>query len=177
MGDDGFDFHRPQRRESKRFEPPPWEQEAFEELQKKRADDSAEPSVEQPAPAPEPVEVVQREEVVAPVAAQPPVEKKAQETAPAKVVPDAKVLEMLALLAEEEPRETGTLWKVAIAAALMLFCLGVVMVIWGMAAIVGSKSSGATGVTGGSILLMFGAGFIGAAAWLVVRTLRQRGVL
>lgn len=176
MGDDGFDFHRPQRRESKRFEPPPWEQEAFEELQKKRAENSAEPSVEQPVPASEPVEVVQREEVAMPIPVPPPVTK-APETEPAKVVPDAKVLEMLALLAEEEPRETGALWKVAIAAALMLFCLGVVMVIWGMAAIVGSRSSGATGVTGGSILLMFGAGFIGAAAWLVVRTLRQRGVL
>ena len=41
MADDGVDFRTPERREAKQFEPPPWEREQFEELERKRAEREA----------------------------------------------------------------------------------------------------------------------------------------
>jgi len=66
---------------------------------------------------------------------------------------------------------------VAIASAIVLGSIGGVLIIWAMAAMVGSQKSGATGAVGGLVLLVFGAGFVFGALWLAYRTLRQRGVL
>ena len=90
---------------------------------------------------------------------------------------ERKVTEMLAELSAEEPSSYDGLWKAAIASAILLGAIGAVLIVWSMAAIVGARRSGAVGLTGGLILLFFGAGFVTGALWLTVRTLRQRGVL
>lgn len=185
MNDQGFDFHPPhQRREPKRFEPPPWEADAFQELQRKLGEEQAEEEI---ASA---IESLEADGAEAPVPANPAVDAareaqtvgagwaaKPDEPVGEGGVDDRVVLEMLAGLAAEEPPATRGVWKVAIASALLLGALGLVLVIWGVAAVVGSKTTGVVGSFGGTVLLVFGAGFVAAALWLVVRTLRQRGVL
>jgi hypothetical protein len=84
---------------------------------------------------------------------------------------------MLASLSAEEPTSYEGLWRAAIVASILLGAIGAVLIVWSMAALVGARRSGAIGVTGGLILLLFGAGFVTGALWLTVRTLRQRGVL
>lgn len=190
MADDGFDFHTPERREAKQFEPPPWEREAFEELERKRADQEVgqRPPVDQaaagatqaPPDAPErevergPVsEAAVGQGVAAGRAAQP-----GSEDAPVgPTLDEARVTEMLAGLSAEEPRSAEGLWRAAIGSAIVLGAIGVVLVVWAIAAIVSARRSGAVGLTGGLILLFFGAGFVAGALWLTVRTLRQQGVL
>lgn len=179
MPEDGFDFHAPARREAKHFEPPPWEREAFEELERKRAEKAAVEAAAQPvqpatgepgapvgaqAAGPAPTEAVDEAQ------RQPPAER-------ANGIDETRVAEMLAELSKEEPASYEGLWKAAIAAAIVLGAVGAVLVVWSMAAFVGARRSGPVGVTGGAILLLFGAGFVAAAWWLTVRTLRQRGVL
>jgi len=208
VGDDGFDFQGPQRREAKRFEPPPWEREAFEELQRKRAEEElaaellrshqatqgAGPQAEQ---ASEEASTPTVEPAVMEVTASGDTAKAAEEApgaedadvqleqpagggkAPGRKpqAEDPRVVEMLAGLAVEEPPVHKGFWKVAIASAIVLGAIGGVLIIWAMAAFVGAQKTGATGVIGGGVLLVFGAGFVFGALWLAVRTLRQRGVL
>lgn len=183
MSDQDFDFHRPtERREAKRFEPPPWEREAFEELQRKRTTEE---------PGPEQAEPVEREE---PAEAAPVVgESAGASTAPSETpvergavsagadgrpaVEERVVLELLAGLRAEEPSIQPTVQRVSLVSALIVSAIGTVMILWGMAALVGSRASGPIGVFGGAVLLFFGAVAIAGAVWLTVRTLRQRGVL
>ncbi len=126
MADDGFDFHPPERREAKRFEPPPWEREAFEELERRRAEQKA---AEQTAAAElEVAAPTQKVEAAAPD----------QETPGAKVevgppegdprLDESEVAEMLAGLSAEEPREYRSLWRVAMASAIVLGAIGAVLI-------------------------------------------------
>lgn len=177
MSDGGFDFSKaPERREPKPFEPPPWEREAFEDLKRRR--ENQVPVAEVPAAdevkVEPPVETPVRE-VAAPVESEPAA--KSGPKTEAAALDEAKVLEMLAGLAGEEPDlRKATRW-VAFTAALALGSLGTVLLVWGMAAIVGLRDKGMTGMFGGAILLMFGAGFVGSAVWLVYRTIKRQGVL
>ncbi len=168
MGDNSFNIPPSERREPKRFEPPPWERDAFLERERQQAQESEAPVADQPA-APEaaPAEAPSEPEPGPPMVA----EKK-----PA-VIEEARMIELMAGLAAEEPKAGAGLWRFAIGVALFLAALGGVLVIWGVAAIVGSSRTGAVGATGGSVILLFGGGFIAAAVWLTLRTLRQRGVL
>jgi len=185
VSDNGFDFRPPpSRREPKRFEPPPWEADAFEELQRKKTEEKADEdltsAIGELAGEQEPGLEAQVPQVgpaadAIPEAAAEPDEPAAK--AGSGGVDDKTVLELLARLAEEEPPASQDYWKVAIGSALLMGALGLVLVIWGMAALVGSRTTGAVGSFGGTVLLLFGGLSIAAALWLVVRTLRQRGVL
>jgi len=64
---------------------------------------------------------------------------------------------------------------VAIGAGMVAF--GAVFLIWGMAALVAARRVGAIGMLGGSVLLLFGAGFVVGGLYVVARNLRQQGVL
>lgn len=192
MDDQGFDFHKvPERRERKQFEPPPWERDAFEELQRQR---EAEQPVPQPA-QPEPEPVAAPPAAVPPVAAT-PVQEARQPQTEAVRPPDAaeappqeaskqgpseaEVLELLAGLAAEEPDATAPAMQVTVGASIVLLPIGAMMLFWGMAALARAASAQAgAGVarTGAVVLIMFGAGFVAAAFWLIYRLMKQRGVL
>jgi hypothetical protein len=179
MDEQGFDFKPEERREPKRFEPPPWEQAAFEELERTRA-----------AQAPrEPKQ--QREEEESGQPNEPPASKE-QESAPSAAVPrtdgdvgpgqptaldESQVIEMLAGLSEEDPARPRSYFTVAFGAGLFLVAVGGVLIIWAMAALVSSRQTGSVGQWSGAGLGMFGAFFLGMGAWMLYRTLKQRGVL
>jgi hypothetical protein len=180
VSDSGFDFRTPPRREVKRFEPPPWERDAFDELERKKTEEQSEAKEAEPQQesspgtrdelnTPEPT--AERDEAVegteAPV--QPPEE--------AAELDEKQVLEMMADLAAEEPRIHEMTWKPALFSALVVGAFGVVMVVWGIAAMVKTRGAGLVGVAGAIVLLGFGFGFVVLALWITVRTLRQRGVL
>lgn len=194
MGDEGFDFGGAKRREAKRFEPPPWEKDAFEELERKRAEEA------QAAEALRAKELADRtaaeeagpattERAAAPADASSAIEPEAgkserQASHPAEAggeaageLDDKQVAEMLAGLAAEEAPVASKAWMVAIASSIVIGAIGGMLIIWAMAALVSSPDSGATGMIAGMVLLVFGAGFVFGALWLAVRTLRQRGVL
>jgi hypothetical protein len=184
----GFDFHTPPRREAKQFEPPPWEQDAFDELERKKAEQAA---------AVQAIADMQREkqDEAERLAAQEavrqagPADDEAQSATAGKdqgpeaggrqatELDDRKVAAMLAELSAEEPSAMKGLWKTAMAAAILLAAIGVVLIVWALAAFVGIRRTGAVGAGSGAVLLFFGAGFVGGAWWLTVRTLRDRGVL
>lgn len=188
MGDDGFDFRSPGRREAKRFEPPPWEKEAFEELQRKRAEEEQAAEMLRAHEAAQAVPPSEAESAAS-AAAQPAEGTVSQvgEVLPAegKAAPDdesaldeKRVVEMLADLAAQEPKVDAQAWKVALGSAIVSGAIGGVLIVWATAAMAAAARSGsATGRIGGLILLVFGAGFVFGALWLAVRTLRQRGVL
>jgi len=180
VADDGFDFHTPDRREAKRFEPPPWEREAFEDLERKRVEqqEAEQAAAPQAPPAePEAAPEAQQSEAEKPEAAAQGLGPEEGGATSEPQLDEGKVAEMLAGLSAEEPREYRSLWRIAIASAIVLGAIGAVLIIWAMAAIVGARETGAVGLTGGFVLLFFGAGFVAGAWWLTVRTLRQRGVL
>lgn len=169
MDDQGFDFRRgPERREPKRFEPPPWERGAF------------------PGEAQEPVPLVEEPdqgakhvlsaEVEAPQ--EPPREQSGPEerTGPS----EAEMIELLAGLAQEEPGVGGAITNATLAAVIGLTAFGMVLLVWGMAAFVRAGVAGdGAGLarTGAATMGLFGAGFIASAMWLLYRLMKQRGVL
>ncbi|MDZ4168397.1 MAG: hypothetical protein U1E26_01910 [Coriobacteriia bacterium] len=175
MDDQGFDFRKESdRREPKRFEPPPWERDAFEELQLRRAvEPDQAPEAAGAAGAPEAAEVVV---VVEPTASSPEPEAPATRSGPS----DAEVTELLAGLAAQEPDVAAPAVQVTIGASIVLLPIGVMMLFWGMAALAKAASAQAgAGVarTGAAVLIVFGAGFVGSAFWLIYRLLKQRGDL
>lgn len=183
VSDSGFDFKAPKRREAKRFEPPPWERDAFEELQRGTASEN------QPAPEETPSQEGDDEqggpkptremgpESKTPVDLKRTVLGKPIATKEVGALDEKQVLEMMAHLAEQEPDLYEKAWKPAIASSLIVLAIGAVMTVWGVAAMVKTRSAGLTGVASSLVLLVFGLGFVAVAAWLIVRTLRQRGVL
>ena len=92
-------------------------------------------------------------------------------------VEEARVVELMAGLVAEEPSMLPAIQWISFFSALVITAVGVVMILWGMAALIGSRTTGPIGAFGGAILLFFGAAAIAGAVWLTVRTLRQRGVL
>jgi hypothetical protein len=182
VADDGFNFLPAERREAKRFEPPPWEQDKFDELARQRAEqeasaaEAAEAASVQAALAKADAEVAE----TAAEAEAPAVESAAAvaiEPADMPQVADASVEQMLAELAAEEPKATSAYWKMSVFVGSVLVVFGSMFLFWGMAALVGARSSGAVGVVGGSVVLLFGAGFVFGGLYVVVKNLRQRGVL
>lgn len=164
MGDQGFNFSQPPRRERKTFEPPPWEREQHEShVQTPSSTD------EQP-PLPSVSEGEKRP--VAEVAEGPKGEGKKRPP-----LDERQIAAMLIDLRVEEPPAMREVWKVAMVAAVIVGVVGIVFIMWGIAALATARRTGQIGLFGGVVLLLFGAGFIGAALWLAERTLRQRGVL
>lgn len=146
--------HGPHRREPRRFEPPPWEREQFERLERERAGGAA------PAP-PEPE---------APTLPEPA----AREPEPAGL---PGVDEMLLALKAEEPPAVEAAWKLGLVVAVLVGTIGIMLVIWGMVALARSAASGPAGIMGATIMSVMGGLFVGLATWMGARSLKQRGVL
>ncbi len=164
--ENGFDFRRPgERREPKRFEPPPWERDAFEEIGQRKA---------------EPEAGAERAPVGAPPAAvKPEVSAPRITVAPSRGegVDEATLIELLAGLAAEEPPAKRTFFGVAMGSALLLVALGSVLLIWAIAALMSAGRTGLTGTYAGAGLGLFGVGFIAGGVWLGYQALKRRGVL
>lgn len=168
MDEHGFDFKPVEKRDPRRFEPPPWERDAFErrEREKERASET-EVRLKEP-----PAQEEEAPEVTAVEAETPP--KVAKE---APKLDEARVTEMLAALNVEDPPVDTRHGKVAVAVSLGTMALGAVLIMWGMAAFVGARDTGLFGRVTGVGLATFGAFFVGAGSWLLYRTLKQQGVL
>lgn len=190
MGDDEFRVPPANRREARRFEPPPWEADAFKELELKRAVEGAQddPEIEAAVaaavnevpdeqPVVPPVRVVPEDEPAAAqqAAAPAPAAVPAGEAARKAELDEEHFASLMARLRDEEP-SAANYWIAWVVVGFLMMVLGAVMLIWAMAAYM-KPDAGQVGTTGGSILLLFGAGFIGGGAWFIYRGLKKRGVL
>ncbi len=171
------------RRQRRSFEPPPWESEQYEELERKRRVRGPEPS--QPIGPDVPGGAANGD---APVGSG----ESAQSAAGASVQPeggaatagqvaaespgpdDARMDVMLMQLREQEPRGGEQAWRVGLIAAIGLAVTGAILVVWGAVGLATTYRVPA-GWFGASVLLLFGALFIGAGGWVAVRSYRQRG--
>ena len=167
----------PPRRDRKEFEPPPWEKDQFDQLARERskaAEQVVSPPVV-PAVVPEPEPTGDGSASTEPKQAPPEVK-----VTPKGEVDDRKVAAMLFELKAEDGPATAGMHKAALIAGAVLLVTGVVLVIWAIVMVVVAlqhPEQGRTGVFVGLTVLLFGAGFVGAAAWFVFRTLRLQGVL
>jgi len=171
------------RRDPRSFEPPPWERAQFEELAKLKTPEQ-EPETEEASP-------VTVTEVGSATTVVDLTHKKVVETAPTSVgvgsatgttalpsaIDEAAMLEMMAKLADEEPPVAQEIWRLAVVASTVLGSIGLMMIVFGAVGLTKTARAGLTGVLGGAILIVFGIGMIALAVWMVVRTLKQRGVL
>ncbi|MDO9108288.1 MAG: hypothetical protein Q7U89_04765 [Coriobacteriia bacterium] len=98
------------------------------------------------------------------------------EAEPAKI-DEAAMAEMLAKLAAEETHTNQGLWQAGVVASVGVGSIGLIVLIFGFVGFARTAKAGPVGVAGGAILVVFGLGMIALAIWLVVRTLKQRGVL
>jgi len=200
VSDEGFDFQPPPpRREARRFEPPPWERDAFERHAREQAEREAAAqearakvlAEEESARAAEAAEGAQAsaaepdEAVVARLATEAPrdtvVAPATEVSQPAasaqKAEVDEKQVAVLMLgLRAEEPAALEGVWVVSMAAGGVVALIGFAALIWGGAALA-RPGLPAAGTLGGVVLLGLGLGFLGVGAWLIFRALQQRGVL
>lgn len=177
MSDQDFNFAPPpaKRDRPKPFEPPPWEREQFDELERQKqhgavaevaAAERVEPEQESPAP-----EVPKREPSEAGGAPRDSDGERPQRTGPS----EESIAAMLVQLKGEEPPVIAGVWQVSLAASFVVAVIGLALSVVGVVAL--GKQYGAVGSFGGFVLLLFGIGFIGAGIWVAYQTLRQRGVL
>ncbi len=179
MGDKDFNFTPPSRREAKKaFEPPPWEQDQFEELARRKA------AEKEAAEAPEGLTAAPVGATEPPPPATAAVEAVAGAASPVGEIEahdgpdeDPRIEAMLLGLKNEEPQFGTQMWKFALAAAAVLAAVGAVILVWGVYAVATAARTGPLGSLGGSVLVMFGFVFAGIGGWIAFRTLRQRGVL
>ena len=180
MDEQGFDFKPSERREPKPYEPPPWERDAFEELQRAQPEKSVVPAKE---PEQEGAESVAPQEPASSAASEQSSAPDDQIAEAAAVGPErpaldeARVIEMLSELSAEEPAKPNEYFAVGFGAGLVLVAIGGVLIVWGMAALVSSRQTGWVGQWSGAGLGMFGVFFMGMGVWMLYRTLKQRGVL
>jgi hypothetical protein len=165
-----------------RFEPPPWEREAFDALAARRAEEdaaraaleaaeSAAPSapVQEPDPWDEvPAVKTPAEDAVAGDAG-------ADTTGAARRKPDELAVEamLIQLQGEERSDSRATAWVGWIASAITL-ALGTGMLITGLAMVRRGNGASVT-VIGSAVLSVFGLVFIGMALWVWITTSRSRG--
>ncbi|HET6497879.1 MAG TPA: hypothetical protein VFH17_02340 [Coriobacteriia bacterium] len=154
-----------QRREPRRFVPPPWERERFERLERERHAASPDEREDRPDPA----EAV-RAAIPAPSATGAP------ESGSVSEGPDsAQVDAMLAALRAEEPAGVRDAGKVALIVSGFVGVLGIMLVIWGMVALARSAGGGPAGIVGALVMSMMGGVLAALATWLGARGLKQRG--
>ena len=175
MDEQGFEFQEKSRREARKFEPPPWEQDAFEQLNREREKPAEDPGAPAQAEAPGTEPPAQAGEAEEPTEERVSRQEDRREKEAGGELDEGRVLEMLAALTAEEPRETYD--KVSYVVGAGIAVLGAVLIFWGMAALASARATGAMGFLAGAGLFAFGALFIGMGVWLVYRTLKQRGVL
>jgi len=164
VGDQGFNFTQPPRRERKTFEPPPWERDQYEsDAQAPRTTEEQELPLSEPEGEPQP--------------AVEPAEMPKDSGEKHEALGEKQIAAMFVDLRAEEPPAMSDVWKVALAAAAVVGVVGIVLIIWAISALATAGKTGQVGWFSGLVLLFFGAGFFGVGLWLAERTLRQRGVL
>ena len=184
MATDGsIHFPPGQRRDKPSFEPPPWERDQFDELAKRRQEAEPDPVQELDTTGTTKLitDTVTAEEPEPPVgnesseALPPDTEQQPEPGTPAL---DPKRVEALMLgLRAEEPRPEEAYWKVTVAAGVLCVLIGLVVATWGIAALVSARSASGSSLFMVGVLLLCGIGFVAAGVWVVVRSLRQQGVL
>ncbi len=162
----------PEKREPRRFEPPPWEREQFEDLARRKADEQEEAGKEESsAPSEEEASSLPAEEPGQELAEQQMRPPGAKEEIP----PEAFDM-MIAALREEEPGATAETWKVGLAAAVLMGTIGLALVIWGAVALARTVGAGPAGVMGSAIMVIMGGLLVALSVWMGQRSLQQRGV-
>lgn len=178
---------RPDRREAKKFEPPPWERDSFDELARQRADEAAEEDLaraineltgaESEAAGdaqPEGRADAVPEEQVGPAES---VEANEEKTGTAGEIDQAQLTEMLANLSIEEPSSVRDVYRLGVLGALASIAVGVMLLVWGVVAFIRSTRDGQANAIETSVFGSAGMAFIGIGAWIVVRTRNLRGDL
>jgi hypothetical protein len=187
-----------------RFEPPPWEKEAFEALAARRAEEEAARAVVEAietnptAPFQEPGSTAEasaepaillipggvdgdlEDADLAPAdlalvpASEPAAAPASSAPAPKPVIDERMVEAMLIQLKGEEQVVGGGAKRVGQVASVLTFALGLGMLIVGL---VMMRSGGGTSVAviGSAVLAVFGLCFIGMASWVWITTNRTRG--
>ena len=166
-----------QRREKPKFEPPPWEREAFDQLARRRAQAAAEAAENVTAPEAGAGATVALEAgagaTVALDAGGTGAEEAVSPVAPEAGAPDeAQVELMLRRLREEEESAPGT-ERIAQVAGVITAAIGVAMTIVGLIELVRSKSGLA--VLGGVTVAVFGLGSLALGAWVWMGSKRVKG--
>ena len=164
----------PGRKTPPKFEPPPWEREQFEALAKKKAEEEARAAAAEQQEQQAHIEATRQsgQEV------QNRLRKKAEGTATTRDDDDETITDvnqMMVILQAEEPSVGEGLWKAGIAAGLFMSVVGAIFMVWGIVALRATRGAGSAGQLGAGILMFFGIGFIAIAAWMIQRSLRQRG--
>jgi len=176
VSDQDFNFAPPPpRRERKEFEPPPWERHLFEQLAKEQEKKQEVADVVEPVPTPEPVVAVEEPETVVEI---PETSEAGTDEKPH--LDEVRVAAMMFELRAEEVPATQMYLGATLVAGAILLLIGIVMVIWSfvmIAVALRRPEQGRSGAFVGMTVLVFGAGFAGAGAWFVFKTLRQQGVL
>ncbi len=178
----------PRRKEPRRFEPPPWEREQFEQLAKKKAEEEAQAAAEREAE--ETRERAERETEKAQAEAERVAEEKAsarpraanggardegrKEDEEESEKEALDIDQMMVILQAEEPSPVKGLWVAGTIASIFMAVIGAIFMVWGIVAFRATQGA-SLGQMGAGILLFFGIGFIAMAAWTIQRSLRQRG--
>lgn len=195
MSAEDIKFPPRERRSSRQFEVPPWEQDQFEELQHKLA--AEQPAAPPAAPSPDsgPVPEEAPGSTADATATEPTHATPAPPERPrgpdwadsvedvfgatsegAKsgtgALDDTAMSAMLAQLAVQEESGEKSVRVVSIVSGALLVLIGCVLIIWAVAAFVASRRAGAVGTFGGIVLMMFGAGFVAGGVWIGTKHLR-----
>lgn len=161
------------RRDARSFEPPPWEQAHFDELEKLK---TVEPEAAVDA-CPDALNVPDTHDAASAGGAGDVVVKPPQVDRKVPPVDEAAMLEMMSRLAADEPPVVRSIWQLAMVASIVLGSIGLMMIVFGAVGLARTARTGLTAVLGGATLISFGIGMIALAVWMAVRTLKQRGVL
>ncbi len=144
----------PRRSKAPEFQPPPWEALTSPEVPLQEPGEEQKPVVIPPIPQP---------------AAEPGTKSQ-------RATVESEQLEgMLVQLSIEETDSGREFRTVSLLSALFLAAVGLMMMVWGVVATVRTAQAGVAGATGGLILIVFGGGFMGIAAWTAVRYTKRRG--
>lgn len=158
-----------------RFEPPPWEREAFEALARKRAEEQAAQEALARAAAPQrgtaaAPESPESEPGASVVAVETPKPGKSE----AQVLDERRVQAMLLELSREETSDHGSIKLIARLAAVTTALVGGGMLVGGLMAIQRARGTTA-GVMGSGALSVFGLCFMAMAVWVWVGSNRVKG--
>jgi hypothetical protein len=185
MASDGsIQFPPGQRREKPSFEPPPWEQDQFDELARLRSEPvpapplggEAEPVGEAAIVFEDPAGTPRAPKTDGAAQAQPSSTEATEDPEGSEL--DPKQVEMLMMgLRSEEPRLDGTYSKITMVVGAASALIGLVLMTWGLIGVAAPKKVGAAPVFLVGVPLIFGIGFVVGGVWVVIRSLRQQGVL
>ncbi|GAB4279654.1 MAG: hypothetical protein Kow0056_13110 [Coriobacteriia bacterium] len=172
-------------REPRKFEPPPWEKEQFEAIQRRKQESGqgrpGAPGEDEAGSGAGPTEAQQapvRPQEQGPTGEQPATQGDATRPAGEERTKDieAEAEALLASLSLEE-RETAAgpdPFKLAIGAAAFLVFVGTVFLIYAFIALSRSYQAGLVAVVGSMIVALMGLMFIGTGAWMGIRAYNRR---